>query len=131
MRIFFKKLILVFLIMYLAIGSSGCAAFIVGSAVGVLGGYAISRDTIQGEVEKKQESLSESALKVLDTMSAMEIDDSQSGLIRAWVGSSRVTITIEQLTLSTSRLKVKCRKNLFPNFSLSEKLYVRIAEQAE
>lgn len=131
MAVYFRKLTLVFLIMHLAIVSSGCVAFIVGSAVGALGGYAISKDTIQGEVEKEQDALVKSTLTVLDAMGASEINDIDSGFIRAWVGSTRVTITIEQLTLSTSKLKVKCRKNFFPNLSLSEKLYVRIVEQAE
>lgn len=119
------------LIFALVISCSGCVWFFVGSAVGALGGYAISRDTIQGETDKGLEELWESALRVLDTMDASEIDDSLRGTVRAKIGRTTAKITIEQLTPHTARVKVKCRKGLLPNLTLSEKLYVRIVEHAE
>jgi hypothetical protein len=103
----------------------------VGSAVGVLGGYAISRDTIQGETDKDFDQLWNSTMNVLDMMDASEIDDTLRGTVKAKIGKSSVVITIEQLTPNTARVKVKCRKNLLPNLALSEKLYVRIVEQAK
>lgn len=109
----------------------GCVAFVVGGAVGVLGGYAVSKDTIQGETEKGYDSLWDGASVVLEDMGASEINDSQKGVIRAKVGKSKVYITMEQLTPRTVRLKVKCRKNILPDLSLSQKLYVRIVEQAD
>ena len=120
-----------FLIPILGLYICGCAAFVVGSAVGLLGGYAISKDTIQGETEKDYDSLWDAAAEVLDKMGASEVDDSNKGAIRAKIGKSKVYITMEQLTPHTARLRVKCRKNVLPDLSLSQKLYVRIIEQAE
>ena len=120
-----------FLIPIMGLYICGCAAFVVGSAVGLLGGYAISRDTVQGETEKDYDSLWNAAAEVLDKMGASEIDDSNKGVVRAKIGKSKVYITMEQLTPHTARLRVKCRKNIMPDLSLSQKLYVRIVEQAE
>lgn len=120
-----------FLIPILGFYICGCAAFVVGGAVGLLGGYAISKDTIQGETEKGYDSLWNAASVVLESMGASEVDDSNKGVVRAKVGKSKVFITMEQLTPHTARLRVKCRKNIMPDLSLSQKLYVRIIEQAE
>jgi len=131
MKIFSKNLLTSLLVLHLAVFNLGCTAFIVGSAVGALGGYAISRDTIQGEVDKDYDSLWESAADVLDMMDASEINDSTKGRIQARITKTKVLITIEQLTPHTSRLKVKCRKGIFPKLALSQNLYVKIIEQAK
>ncbi len=110
---------------------SGCTALLIGGAVGALGGYAISRDTIAGETDKDSDSLWMSAKDVLAMMGAHDIEDSAVGIIRARIEKTRVTITVEQLTLATSRVKVKCRRYIFPNLGLSEKLYIRIIENTE
>ncbi|HOX54543.1 MAG TPA: DUF3568 family protein [Candidatus Omnitrophota bacterium] len=125
------KFISLFIIPFLGLYICGCAAFVVGGAVGLLGGYAISRDTIQGETEKGYDSLWNAASTVLNSMGASEIDDSNRGIVRARIGKSKVYITMEQLTPHSVRLRVKCRKNVMPDLTLSQKLYVRIIEQAE
>ena len=127
----YGKFLSYLLILFLGIYLCGCVAFFVGSAVGALGGYAISRDTIQGETDKSAESLWESSVKVLEMLEASEIDDTLKEKIQAKIGITRVTITIEQLTPSTARLRVKCRKNILPNLTLAQKLYVRIIEHAD
>lgn len=125
------KLISYLIILFVGISLCGCVAFFIGSAVGALGGYAISRDTIQGETDRNSEDLWEASVKVLEMMEATEIDDSLKEKVQGKIGITRVTITIEQLTPSTARLRVKCRKNILPNLTLSQKLYVRIIEHAE
>ena len=127
----YNKLLSCLVILVLGFFICGCVAFFVGSAVGALGGYAITRDTIQGETEKNYNSLCDSAVRVMEMMDASEVDDSLLGIVKAKIGRASVRITIDQLTPSTSRLKVKCRKNLLPYLTLSQKLYVRIVEHAE
>lgn len=131
MKISLKNLLLFFLVLHLAVFNTGCIGFYIGSAVGALGGYAISKDTIQGETDKGYSSLQESALKVLNMMEATEINDGANGEIKAKIGRSKVVITMEQLTPSTVRVKVKSRRNIFPNLALSQKLYIRIIEHAK
>jgi len=127
----YNKFLSYLLILFLGISLCGCWAFVVGSAVGALGGYAISRDTIQGETDKDSDALWESAISVLESMDAIEIDDSTRGKLQAKVGRTKITVKTEQLTPNTARLKVKCRKGILPNLTLSQKLYVRIIEHAE
>ncbi|MFC1703942.1 DUF3568 family protein [Candidatus Omnitrophota bacterium] len=117
-------------VVFIGISLCGCAALIIGGAVGALGGYAISKDTIQGETSKDFDSLMFSAKSVLEMMDAYNVDELPYGVIRARIGKTRATITITQLTSTTSRIKVKCRRYIFPNIELSEKLYVRIVENA-
>ncbi|MFH1655649.1 MAG: hypothetical protein ABH954_03460 [Candidatus Omnitrophota bacterium] len=127
----YNKIVSYLLILFLGVSLCGCWVFFVGSAVGALGGYAIGRDTIQGETDKDSDALWESAIEVLDSMDASEIDDSTKGKIQARIGTTKTIITIEQLTPNTARLKVKCRKKVLPNLTLSQKLYVRIIEHSE
>ena len=108
---------------------SGCI-FVIGGAVGVLGGYAISQDTIQGETSKSFTSIWSSAVEVLNIMGDVSIEDAAKGVIEASVDSSRVKIDVVELVPGVVRLRVKARKSIFPNIKLAQKIYVKIIENA-
>lgn len=131
MRKYFRRIAYVVLILIIGVSLTGCAAFIVGGAVGVLGGYAVSRDTIQGEIDKSQDSLRTAAVQVLHMMDAQEIDESATWKISAKIGKSSAVLTFEQLTSETTRLKVRCRRYLLPNLKLAQTLYVRVIGYAD
>src|SRR3989338_1488893 len=60
-----KTTALCLLIIFLLLNILGCAPLIVGSAaVGALGTYAVSKDTVQGETDKSYDSLWNAALTV-------------------------------------------------------------------
>jgi hypothetical protein len=110
---------------------SGCVYLVAGAAVGAVGGYAISKDTIQGDTDKTFNSLWSSSLKVLGIMGTVKTEDKQKGEIEADVDGSEVKITMEQLTTKTTRIRVSARKYLMPNISLAQKIYIKIIEQAK
>ena len=110
---------------------TGCAPIIIGAAVGAVGGYAISRDTIQGTSEKPFDSLWQSTQTVAKIRGTVVEINEQAGYTRLNVESSRVDINLARLTTQTTRVKVTARKNGFPNLKLAQDLYVKIMENAQ
>lgn len=108
----------------------GCVMMLVGA--GAAGGYAIGKDYIQGETDKNFNSVYDTAVSVLELMGIIESKYSNPsiGKIHAKVDNSSLEITVERLTRSTIRLKVKSRKNLMPNIELAQKAYNKILQAA-
>jgi len=108
----------------------GCAPLIVGAAVGGLGGYAISKDTIQGETDKSYESLWSASLTISRMRGIITQENNASGTIELETQGSRVWIRLVRLTRLTTRLRVAARKYHLPNLELAQDLFVRIMEEA-
>ena len=117
-----KVLILIALSLFL----SGCAVCLLGA--GAAGGYALSKDYIQGEYDKNFESVYGASLKISEMMGVVESKFSNPSLaiIKARVDNAKVMIYIERLTQNTLRLKVKSRKNLMPDTELAQRVYNKI-----
>jgi hypothetical protein len=124
-----RKIIL-FLIPCIFVSISGCAPLIIGGAVGALGGYAVSKDTLQGETDKNYDGLWEAALTVSRIRGQIKYEDKTKGYIELEAESSKVYIRLVRLTASTTRLKVSARKYHFPNMGLAQDIFVKIMEQA-
>ncbi|MFZ5799776.1 MAG: DUF3568 family protein [Candidatus Omnitrophota bacterium] len=111
---------------------AGCAPLIVGGAVGVVGGYAISRDTVAGETDKDYEVLWESSLEVANAMGIVKKHDRGKGSLQFNIGTSNVVvISLEKLTAKTTRIKVSARKHHFPDLKTAEKVFIRIMDLAK
>jgi hypothetical protein len=110
---------------------SGCAPFIVGGAVGALGGYVVSKDTVQAETETDFDKLWNASLTLIRYRGRPVIEDYARGIIQAEVDSSRVWIRIVRLTKNFNRIRVSARKYHLPNLSLAQDLFVRIIEEAK
>src|SRR3989338_7759490 len=124
-----RKAIL-FLIPCIFLSISGCAPLTIGSAVGALGGYAVSKDTIQGETDKSYDSLWEAALTVSKIRGQIKYENKTKGYIESEAESSKVYIRFIRLTVSATRLRVSARKYHLPNMSLAQDIFVKIMEQA-
>ncbi|MDD5005323.1 MAG: hypothetical protein PHS93_02315 [Candidatus Omnitrophica bacterium] len=109
---------------------SGCPYLIVGT-VGALGGYAISKDTIQGDTERTFNSVWKTSLNVLAILGTIKTEDLKKGTIEAEVEASEVKLIIEQLTPRTVRMRVSARKYLMPNIKLAQKIFIKVMEQAK
>jgi hypothetical protein len=108
--------------------AAGCAPLILGAAVGAVGGYAVSRDTIQGESDKPYEEIWDSVRTVARIRGAIVQMDAKAGYIRMNVDSSRVDINVERMDTQTTRIKLTARRYGFPNLPLAQDLYVKILE---
>lgn len=97
--------------------------------VGAAGGYAVSKDTIAGEIDADYDTLWDAAMKVSEIMGVINLEDKVRGRIDLNIGKSKVVVIIEVLTPKTMRLKVKARKYLLPNIALAQKMFVKITQQ--
>ncbi len=120
----------ILLVAFLCVFSGGCIYLIVGG-VGVVGGYAVSRDTFEGVSSKSQEELLASAHKVLSIMGTISDERPKDGEIVGTVYGAHVTVDVIQINLTTSKLRVKARKLIFPRIGIAQEIYTKIMNQLE
>ena len=125
-----NKFVFLLLAPLLIFNLSGCAPLVVGAAVGAVGGFAASRDTIQGDSDKPYESLWNAAVKVAQIRGKIRREDAYSGTIQSDAESTLVWIRLIRLTRSTTRIRISARRYHFPNLALAQDLYVKIIEEA-
>ncbi len=124
----FKKLRVFFLIPVLSWSLSGCAFFIVGVA-GAVGGYAITRDTIQGEYDAEYSKAWKASLEVCGILGSVISRDTSKGVVEASIDKAKIRVEITQITPEAIRVKVKARKGVFPKLGTAEKVFVKIVQQ--
>ncbi len=95
---------------------------------GVVGGMAISEDTVQTEFDRSYDEVWAASLDVLEKAGGIETKDKEIGRIEAYVPKSKVTIKVEQLTASTVRVQVKARKvaRVLPDIKTAHRIAYRI-----
>lgn len=105
---------------------SGCALFILGA--GVASGYAVSKDAMEGILEKPFERIWQVSRDVIMKEGFIRREDRPHGEMVAEVRKSEVQISVKQLTRRTFRIRVKARKgyNLLPDPDLAGELYNQI-----
>lgn len=126
-----KNTVTFILIMFMLMNISGCAPLIIGSAVGALGGYAISRDTMQGETDIEYDRLWNAMTTVAQIRGTIKSEDYSKGYLNLEAESSKVWIRLIRLTKATTRLRISARKYRLPNFNLAQDIFVKIMEQAK
>ena len=126
-----KKITAFFILPLLLLNILGCAPLIVGAAVGAVGGYAISKDTVQGETNRPYEALWNSALMVSRIRGIVQQEDYSSGEIALDVKPSKVWIRLIRLTQAATRIRVSARKYHLPDLELAQDIYLKIMEQAK
>lgn len=124
-----KKMALYFLFPFILLSILGCAPLIIGSTMGALGAYAISKDTIQGDTDKPYDSLWDAALTVSRIRGNIKQEDRQRGYIELEAGSSRVGIRLIRLTRATTRLRISARKYHLPDLGLAQEMFAKITEE--
>ncbi len=124
-----KTVLVLAVVPFIILQLAGCAPVLI--ATGVMGGYAISKDTIQGETDKNYDALWSSALTISKIRGNVKYEDSTRGCIELEVESSKVDIRLIRLTQATTRLRVKARRYHFPNLSLAEDIFMKIVEEAK
>ena len=126
-----SRLLIIASLFLLSISSFGCIPLIVGGAVGALGGYAISKDSIQGETDKGYNTIWDAAKTVAKIKGTIKTEDKTKGYLELEVNSSKVKVRLIQLTKATTRLRVSARNALgLPDIDLAQDIFVKILEQA-
>lgn len=126
-----KKIAIFFLASFMLVNISGCAPLIIGAAAGALGGYAVSRDTVQGATDTDYDRLWNAAITVARIRGVIKSEDYARGCFTVEAESSKVWIRLIRLTRATTRIRISARKMHFPNLNLAEDLFVKIMEEAK
>ena len=119
------------LCIFLMVGACGCVAPLLLVGAGAVGGYAVTRDTFEGITSKSQDEIWDAANKVATIMGAVEGNDRRRGEIDAKINGASVHITLVQVNLTTTKLRVKARKGIFPSIGIAQEVYTKIINQLE
>ena len=122
---FSRTILMGLIVMVMALSLSGCFYIIFGGAAAA-GGYAVSRDTIQGEIDREFSEVWDAASEIISIKGIIESQSHELGEIVAIINGARVTTTVIQLTPATIRLKVKARKSIFPSIHTAQEVFVKI-----
>jgi hypothetical protein len=107
---------------------SGCVYMIIGG-VAAAGGYAISRDTIEGQTAKTFDTAWDAAIEITEIMGYLESESYEMGTISSIINGARVTVTVSQLTTDMVRIRVKARKALFPSIANAQDVFIKIMDK--
>ncbi len=120
------------LALVISIGVSGCAAGImVAVGAGAVGGYAVSRDSVEGVSAKSQDELWDAAQRVASIMGNIDDSDRRRSQIAARINGANVDITILPVNLTNTKLRIKARKGIFPSIGVAQEVYAKILNQLE
>jgi len=126
-----KKLLALFvLIPFLVTGLSGCVPVFL-MAVGGVGVYSISKDTIQGDTDTSYEELWDSALKVARIRGTVKQEDFNRGYIEIDAKPNKIWIQFVRVTVAATKIKVSARKYKLPNIDLAQEVFIKIIEEAK
>ena len=125
-----NNIIKVFFSVVLCLSLSGCWPLILGG-VAAVGGYAVSRDTIQGESSAGFNELWDASKDVASVMGTITSESFELGEIKALINGTRTTITVLPLTTTTVRLKVKSRKMIFPSIANAQDVFIEIMNEVK
>jgi len=126
-----KKLLALFLLIpFLAVGLSGCVPVFL-MAVGGVGVYAVSKDTIQGDTDTAYETLWDSAVKVSRIRGTILEEDFNRGYIQIDAKPNKIWIQFVRLTTASTKIRVSARKYKLPNIDLAQEVFIKIIEESK
>ncbi|MBF0384546.1 MAG: hypothetical protein HQL27_01615 [Candidatus Omnitrophica bacterium] len=112
-------------VLAIMLSANGCIYIVVGG-IGVLGGYVVSPDTVEGMTENDLNYVWETIVEVASIMGTIQDQSEEGGLLKANIQGSKITVTVSRINETTTRLTVKARKSLFPKITLAQDVFVKI-----
>lgn len=116
------------LILPLCLSLTGCWYIVIGS-VGVVGGYVISPDTVEGLTENPFDDVWDTAVDIVSVMGTISEQSREVGILIAKIQGTKVTLTITSITKTTTKLNVKGRKAFLPKVSVAQDVFVKVMSQ--
>ena len=115
----------------MVLSASGCAAIFLAAGAGAVGGYAVSRDTFEGITAKSQDEIWESAKRVMSIMGSLDEDNRRSGQMISRINGATVVMTLAPVNLTTTKIRIKARKWIFPRIGTAQEVYTKVINQLE
>ena len=126
-----KTPVMLILICYILAMQAGCAPLVVGAALGVAGGYAVSKDTVIADSDKPYDRLWDKAIENGVYRGEIKNQNRQKGRVEIESAHSRIWVSFIRLTAATTRVKVSARTYRLPDLQLAQDVMVKILEQAK
>lgn len=125
-----RKQLMVLFVSVTVLIASGCGVVIV-AGLGALGGYVISPDTVEGIVGYGETELFASAGDVLSMMGTISEQSKSMGELSATVSGVRVTVNVIPQSRTSTKLKVKARKWIFPKIAVAQDVYMKTVRRLQ
>lgn len=108
---------------------SGCVVLALGA--GAAGGYAISKDEIEGFSEQSLDQTWRTAYELFNRDGAVASADKERAKIEAIISDSKVHFSAEQVSPRSVRFVIQARKNmnLFPDIKLAQSLHQKMMKE--
>ncbi|MFH0754061.1 MAG: hypothetical protein V2A70_05800 [Candidatus Omnitrophota bacterium] len=117
----------IILVAFLVLGGSGCIPLWVGAGMaGVVGGYVISPDTVEGSTMHAVDDVWDTAKEITGIMGHVVEENSAQGVLIAEINAARVTVTLISVNSTTTKLTIKARKAFMPKIDLAQDVYGKI-----
>ena len=120
-----KKFLKIFVFLALLFSLTGCVYLVVGG-IGVLGGYVVSPDTVEGVTNHDADSLWDAAHDIVSVMGTMSEQRKDGGVIIARISGAKVIVTIISVGQNSCKLNIKARKGFLPKISIAQDVFVKI-----
>ncbi len=114
----------------LAFSAGGCVILAAGAA-GVVGGYVVSPDTVEGSTSRAFEDVWRAAKEITGIMGRVVEENTAQGVLVAEINAARVTVTMVSINASTTKISVKVRKAFMPKIDLAQDVYTKILNSFE
>jgi hypothetical protein len=117
---------------FLGVATSGCIPLWVGAGVaGVVGGYAVSPDTVQGQVSRSLNETWDASKEIVGIMGQIVEENQQGNQLVGMISGTRVTVSFSAINVSTTKLSVKARKSFVPKIDVAQDVYAKIVNSME
>lgn len=127
-KVSFRVLLPMMLVLAFSPVFNGCALLLVGG--GAAGGYAASKDEIEGAVDSSYSRVYKSAVQAAQSKGIIKLQDEQRGYIETMVDANTVKIHISQITNKTVKLRVEARnKYKMPKIAIAQDIYTEIMKK--
>ncbi|MBF0593396.1 MAG: hypothetical protein HQL22_00355 [Candidatus Omnitrophica bacterium] len=130
MNIFRQPLMAVVMSLLLVSAFSGCIYLAVG-AVGVVGGYVVSPDTVEGTSSHSLEECWDSTKQIVGIMGKIVQESPNGSQLDAMINGANVTVTLSSVNVSVTKISVKARKVFMPKIDIAQDVYTKIINSME
>jgi hypothetical protein len=123
-RGFFSQILVVVLMMSLF---SGCIPLWVGAGVaGIVGGYAVSPDTVEGTTPHTYEDVWAAAKEIVGIMGRITQESPSGSQLDGVINGANITIVLSSVNVSVTKFSVKARKSFMPKVDIAQDVYAKI-----
>jgi hypothetical protein len=121
-----KNIIFVCLsIIFLTLNNAGCLPLIIGGAAA--GGYEVSPDSVSTHFNTSFSRAYSETLTVLRSYGKTTMEDAKGGWVKVEFENYKVAAHIEQLTSSTIKITISCRRYTTPRVQKAKEILDKIS----